>query len=100
MPSTLLSIAACTRLAWFGASGSAEYRSSTLSFAAAVSAPLRTRSQNAFPGTPWVIIAIVMRGVSAVPAPIPPSVVRGFPPVLEHADSASYGCQHGSRSGR
>ena len=36
-----------------------------LSFAAAASAPLRTMSQNVSPGTSWVIIATVTRGVSA-----------------------------------
>src|SRR5882724_10028430 len=56
-----------------------------LSFLAAVSAPLRTRSQNESPGTSCVIIAIVTRGVSAaVPPPIPPPFSWGFPPVLEH----------------
>src|SRR4030088_939444 len=55
-----------------------------LSFLAAVSAPLRIRSQNESPGTSWVIIAIVARGVSAVPPPIPPPFCCGFPPVLEH----------------
>src|SRR6185312_580080 len=55
-----------------------------LSFAAAVSAPLRTRSQNALPGTPCVIMATVTRGVSAVPAAIPLPEPRGRPPVLEH----------------
>src|SRR3954454_12515749 len=84
MPFTPLSTAVCTRLAWFGASGSLEYRSSMLSFFAAVSAPLRTRSQNESPGTSWVIIAIVTRGVSAVPPPMPPPDSWGFPPVLEH----------------
>ena len=56
-----------------------------LSLAAAVSAPLRTRSQNVSPGTSWVIIAMVARGVSAVPAPIPDPEESGFPPVLEQA---------------
>src|ERR1700682_604157 len=55
-----------------------------LSFFAAVSAPLRIRSQNESPGTSCVIIAMVTRGVSAVPPPIPPPVSRGLPPVLEH----------------
>src|ERR1700704_4795510 len=56
-----------------------------LSFLAAVSAPLRMRSQKGAPGGPWVIIATVTRGVSAWPAPIPESDDRGLPPVLEHA---------------
>src|SRR5882724_7169953 len=55
-----------------------------LSFFAAVSAPLRTKSQNESPGTSWVIIAIVTRGVSAVLPPMPPPDSWGFPPVLEH----------------
>src|SRR6478752_10799492 len=56
-----------------------------LSFFAAVSAPLRIKSQNESPGTSWVIIAIVTRGVSAaVPPPIPPPFSWGLPPVLEH----------------
>src|SRR6478736_8535604 len=56
-----------------------------LSFLAAVSAPLRTKSQNESPGTSWVTIAIVTRGVSAaVPPPIPPPFSWGLPPVLEH----------------
>src|SRR6476661_7790421 len=60
-----------------------------LSLAAAVSAPLRTKSQKALPGTPWVTIATVTRGVSAVPAVSPLSEVRGRPPVLEHDARAS-----------
>src|SRR5262245_33744943 len=60
-----------------------------LSFFAAVSAPLRIRSQNVSPGGPWVTIATVNRGVSAWPAPIPSPVVRGLPPVLEQAVSAA-----------
>src|SRR6478752_9743504 len=56
-----------------------------LSFFAAVSAPLRIKSQNESPGTSWVIIAIVTRGVSAaVPPPIPPPFSWGLPPVDEH----------------
>src|SRR4029079_17890339 len=58
-----------------------------LSFFAAASAPLRIRSQNESPGTSWVIIAIVIRGVSAVPPPMPPPLSAGFPPVLEQAPS-------------
>ena len=56
-----------------------------LSFLAAVSAPLRMRSQKVSPGGPCVTIATVKRGVSAWPAPIPESDDRGLPPVLEHA---------------
>ena len=41
------------------------------------------------PGTPSVIMAIVTRGVSAVPAAIPLSEPRGLPPVLEQETSAS-----------
>src|SRR6476619_2663419 len=55
-----------------------------LSLAAAVSAPFCTTSQKALPGTPWVIMAIVARGVSAVPPAIAPPVFSGLPPVLEH----------------
>src|SRR3981081_4126956 len=55
-----------------------------LSFLAAVSAPLRIRSQNESPGTSWVIIAIVARGVPPAPPPLPPPFCCGFPPVLEH----------------
>ncbi len=84
MPLTPLSIAVCTRLAWFGASGSLEYRSSMLSLSAAAWAPLRMRSQNESPGTSWVIIATVTRGVFAWPAPMPPPDSWGLPPVLEH----------------
>ena len=84
IPLTPLSIAVCTRLAWFGASGSLEYRSSMLSLSAAAWAPLRIRSQNESPGTSWVIIATVARGVLACPAPIPPPVSSGLPPVEEH----------------
>src|SRR3954466_11063325 len=54
-----------------------------LSFFAAASAPLRIRSQNESPGTSWVIIAIVMRGVSTVPPPPPPPFDSCFPPILE-----------------
>src|SRR4051795_11632056 len=84
MPLTPLSTAVWTRLAWLGASGSLEYRNSMLSFLAAVSAPLRIRSQNESPGTSWVIIAIVTRGVSAVLPPMPPPDSWGLPPVPEH----------------
>src|SRR5690349_18851411 len=59
-----------------------------LSFLAAVSAPLRTRSQNESPGTSWVIMAMTIRGVSAVPDPMPPPLLCGLPPVLEHALSS------------
>src|ERR1700712_3947512 len=55
-----------------------------LSLSAAACAPLRMRSQNESPGTSCVIIATVTRGVSACPAPIPPPLLAGFPPVLEH----------------
>ena len=55
-----------------------------LSLSAAACAPLRIRSQNESPGTSWVIIATVARGVLAWPAPIPPPLSRGFPPVEEH----------------
>ena len=56
-----------------------------LSFFAAVSAPLRMRSQNESPGTSWVIMATVMRGVSTLPPPpIPFPDSEGFPPVDEH----------------
>src|SRR5512139_966453 len=55
-----------------------------LSFLAAVSAPLRIRSQNESPGTSWVIIAIVIRGVSTVPPPPPSPDPAGLPPVDEH----------------
>src|SRR5690348_7572248 len=54
-----------------------------LSFFAAASAPLRIRSQNESPGTSCVIIAMVARGVSAVPPLIPPPFSCGFPPVFE-----------------
>src|SRR5262245_40119904 len=54
-----------------------------LSLSAAACAPLRIKSQNESPGTSWVIIATVARGVFAVPAPIPLPDSWGFPPVLE-----------------
>src|SRR6478672_7225076 len=57
-----------------------------LSLSAAAWAPLRIRSQNESPGTSWVIIATVARGVFACPPPDPsPPLLAGFPPVLEHA---------------
>src|SRR4051794_21955931 len=107
MPLTPLSTAVWTRLAWLGASGSLEYRNSMLSFLAAVSAPLRIRSQNESPGTSWVIMAIVTRGVSAVLPPMPPPDSWGFPPVLEHdasklitaAGAATGGAPGGGRRG-
>ena len=49
-----------------------------LSFFAAVSAPLRIRSQNESPGTSWVIIATVIRGVSTVPPPHTAAGVSGL----------------------
>ena len=55
---------------------------------AAVSAPLRIRSQNESPGTSWVIIATVTRSVSACPALMPPPESSGLPPLLEQAASA------------
>src|SRR4051794_11816708 len=55
-----------------------------LSLSAAACAPLRIRSQNESPGTSWVIIATVTRGVLACPAPIPPADSWGLPPVDEH----------------
>src|SRR5262245_6392934 len=58
-----------------------------LSLAAAVSAPLRTRSANATPGPQCAIIATTLRGVSAVPALRPLVLALGLPPVLEHAIS-------------
>ena len=54
-------------------------------------APLRIRSQKESPGTSWVIIATVIRGVFTpppVPPPLPP-VSAGLPPVLEHAASTT-----------
>jgi hypothetical protein len=45
---------------------------------------LRIKSQKESPGTSWVIIATVARGVLAWPAPIPPPLSWGLPPVLEH----------------
>src|SRR5262245_57107992 len=58
-----------------------------LSLSAAACAPLRIKSQNESPGTSWVIIATVARGVFAVPAPIPLPDSWGLPPVLEQAPS-------------
>src|SRR3954451_24725283 len=55
-----------------------------LSLSAAACAPLRIKSQNESPGTSWVIMATVARGVFAVPAPIPPPFSWGLPPVPEH----------------
>jgi hypothetical protein len=55
-----------------------------LSLSAAACAPLRIRSQNESPGTSWVIIATVTRGVLACPAPMPPPDSWGLPPVDEH----------------
>lgn len=65
IPSTFWSIAVCTRFAWSAPSGAPVYWSSTLSLAAAASAPLRTRSQNVSPCLAWVMNAIFIRGVSA-----------------------------------
>src|SRR5262245_11094018 len=55
----------------------------TLSFAAAASAPLRMVSQKVSPEGAWVTIAIVMRGVVALPAEtLPASSSACFPPEL------------------
>src|SRR5699024_4819484 len=61
-----------------------------LSFCAASSAPLRTRSQKVSPGAPWLIMDTTRRGVSTVPPPPLPSlsVGRGAPPVAEHPVTA------------
>src|SRR6266545_4036064 len=90
MPSTLLSMALWIRLAWLPDDASDEYLKVTLSFAEAASAPLRMMSQNVSPGAPWVTMAIVMRGVVALPAETPPVSSSDFlPPVLLHAAPAS-----------
>src|SRR6266550_5686034 len=67
IPSTLLSMALWTRLAWLPDDGSDEYLSVTLSLAEAASAPLRMMSQKVSPGAAWVTMAKVMRGVLALP---------------------------------
>ncbi|BBC29537.1 hypothetical protein SGFS_008310 [Streptomyces graminofaciens] len=61
-----------------------------LSLAAAAWAPLRMVSQNVSPGTAWVIIAMVMRGVVALPAETPPALSSDFlpPELLEQPASA------------
>src|SRR5918911_3593980 len=71
MPSTLLSIADWISVACLPESGSEEYFRVTLSFADADCAPLRMMSQNVSPGAAWVIMAIVMAGVFALPAAAP-----------------------------
>src|SRR6478672_8874225 len=84
--------------AWRPASGSDVYRSSTLSFADASSAPLRTISQKVSPAAACVIRATLMREVLAAwppPAALPESA--GLPPVLEHALSASMGTTAATR---
>src|SRR3954464_4884002 len=88
MPSTFLSIAAWISWACLVASGSFEYCSSTLSLAAAASAPLRMMSQKVSPGAWWVIMATVILGVFATPAP-PPELdwVACRPPDDEQAAS-------------
>src|SRR5439155_17682617 len=86
IPSTLLSIALWMRFAWLPDDGSDEYFRSTLSFAAAAFAPFWMMSQNVSPGAPCVTIAIVIRGVSAFPAPIFALPSSAFlPPPLLHA---------------
>src|SRR5690348_13812085 len=55
----------------------------TLSLAAAASAPLRMVSQKVSPEGAWVTMAIVMRGVSALPADTAaPLSAAFFPPEL------------------
>src|ERR671926_465635 len=71
--------------ACFDASGSLEYCRVTLSFAAAASAPLRMMSQNVSPGDWCVIIAIVICGVFAFPAPAALVCVACRPPPDEQA---------------
>ena len=68
-----------------------------LSFFAAVSAPLRIRSQKVSPGGPWVTIATVNRGVSAWPAPIP---VAGGPRLAAGARTCSQRDEDGRRTRR
>src|SRR4051794_38038556 len=82
MPWTLLSMAVWIRFAWFADVGWEEYFRVTLSLAAADCAPLRMMSQNVSPGAAWVIMAIVMAGVAALPAdrPVEPSA-DFLPPV-------------------
>src|SRR3954464_5397637 len=88
MPSTFLSIAAWISWACLVASGSFEYCSSTLSLAAAASAPLRMMSQKVSPGAWWVIMATVILGVFATPALLPlADCVAALPPDEEQAAS-------------
>src|SRR3954447_10633243 len=88
MPSTFLSIAAWISWACLDASGSLEYCSVTLSFADAASAPLRMMSQNVSPGAWWVVIAMVIWGVLALPAvPADEDSVACLPPDDEQAAS-------------
>jgi hypothetical protein len=84
MPSTLLSMALWMSVACLPESGSEEYLKSTLSFAAAACAPLRMMSQKVSPGAPCVTIAIVILGVSALPAPTALFALSSacLPPVL------------------
>src|SRR4029453_9616452 len=86
MPSTLLSIADWIRGACLPESGSEEYFRVTLSLADADSAPLRMMSQKVSPGAAWVIMAIVIWGVLALPAEIPALLSAAFlPPELLQA---------------
>src|SRR4051794_13575412 len=70
------------RFAWLPEDGSDEYFRSTLSLSAAALAPFWMMSQKVSPGAPWVIIAIVMRAVFALPAPTPAAPSSAFFPPL------------------
>src|SRR4051812_36396554 len=88
MPSTFLSMAAWMSWACLDASSLLEYCRSTLSLAAAASAPLRMMSQKVSPGAWCVIMATVIFGVFATPA-LPPlaDCVAALPPDDEQAAS-------------
>ena len=85
IPSTLLSIAFWTRVAWLPCWGSLEYFRSMLCCSAACSAPARTRSQNVVPGCSWVTMAIVYLGpLSALLLdPLSALVLGWAPPPLQ-----------------
>jgi hypothetical protein len=85
MPLTLLSMAFWMNVVCWGISIELEYLRSTLSFAAASSAPFWIWAQNASPGGAWVTMAMVRRGMS----PPPGAAFFCAPPWLLHAAVAA-----------